>query len=114
MKIVKHSDTCTVGSAADSVKLTVTFRGANTGVFEVNRSGIILKPKPDGSVPLGKAKTLPGTSILVKTLVNQVGPGTFFEVDYVLHGTTCGPFTVQDSFDAGDLNATVRETIKFS
>ena len=114
MKTVKHSDTCSIGSLVDNVKLTVTFRGANTGVFEVNRSGNILKPNPDGSVPLGKAKTLPGTSILVKTLVNQVGPGTFFEVDYVLHGSTCGPFTVQDSFDAADPDATVRETIKFS
>jgi hypothetical protein len=114
MKTVRHSDTCTIGSAVDKVKLTVTFRGAHTGVFEVNRSGNILKPNRDGSIPLGKADALAGSSILVKATVNQVGPGTFFELDYVLHGTTCGPFTVQDSFDAGDRIAVVRETIKFS
>ena len=114
MKTIAHDDTCSVGSSVDDVKVSVTFRGAHTGVFEVNENGNILRPNSDGTVSLGKANTLPGTSILVKTVVNQVGPGTFFEVDYVLQGTMCGPYTVQDNFDAGDPDATVRETIKFS
>jgi len=113
MKTIKHEDTCSVGSAVDEVKVSVTFRGAHTGSFEVILSGDPRPPNADGTVSLGRAGTLSGASVLVKTLVNQIGPGTFFETDYVLQGILCGPFTVQDSFDAGDPNAKVLETITF-
>ena len=114
MNRIDHSDSCSVGSATQPVKVSVTFRGAHTGVFEVIKAGNVLAPDPDGTVPVGDANTLAGTSILVKTIVNQVAAaGPFFEVDYVLQGVTCGPFIVRDSFDAGDPTAQVRETIAF-
>jgi hypothetical protein len=102
MKNISNIDSCTIGSSVDEVKVSVIFRGATTGTFSIERNGIMLPPNPDRTVPLGKANTLPGTSILVRTLVNQIGPGPFLEVDYVLQGTMCGPFNVKDTFDAGD------------
>jgi hypothetical protein len=113
MKTIKHDDNCSVGSAVDDVKVSVTFRGAHTGSFEVILNGDPRPPNDDGTVSLGRAFTLPGASVLVKTLVHQIGPGTFFETDYVLQGIMCGPFTVQDSFDVDDPDAKVLETIKF-
>jgi hypothetical protein len=112
MKNIKQADTCTIGSSVADVKVSVTFKAA-TGVFEVQQAGTILPPSPDGTVSIGKATTLPGSSILVKATINQVGPSTLFEVDYVLQGTNCGSLSVKDSFDTGDPDATVRETINF-
>ena len=114
MKRIDHSDSCSVGTSTQDVKVSVTFRGGHTGAFEVNQSGNILPANPDGTVTVGRADALEGTSILVKTLVNQIAAaGKSFEVEYVLQGVTCGPYTVKDSFDAGDPGATVRETISF-
>ncbi len=114
MKSIAHTDSCSVGGLVSEVKVSVIFRGAHTGVFQVSKSGVILTPNQDGTVSVGKANELIGTSILVRTTVNQTGPGVFFEVDYVLQGTMCGPYSVKDTFDAGDPTVMVRETITFN
>jgi hypothetical protein len=114
MKHMANRDSCSIGSVVDDVKVSVTFRGAHTGGFGVERNGNPLQPNPDGTVSLGRADTLRGSSILVVTIINQIGPTQSFEVDYVLQGTTCGPFTVRDTFDDGDPDVTLKETIGFN
>ena len=114
MKNISHADSCSVGSSVDAVKVSVTFRGAHTGSFEVERNGNILPPNADGTVSVGAASTLRGSSILVTTLVTRIGPGTLFEVDYVVQGAMGGPFTVQDSFASNDPDVTLEQTITFN
>ena len=113
MKNVTHSDSCSVANVLGEVRVSVTFRGTHTGSFRVEVDGNPVQPNADGTVTVGTATTLKGASVLIVTVVNQVGPTKFFELDYVMQGTLCGPFTVQDTFDDGDPNATVRETIRF-
>ena len=114
MKNLAHADSCSIGSVMDDVKVSVTFRRAHTGVFRVEQNGNPVKPNADGTVSVGRADRLRGSSILVVTTINQIGPTQSFEVDYVLQGTMCGPFTVQDSFDVGDPDVTLKETIGFN
>jgi len=114
MKNISHMDSCSIVNVLTDVKVSVTFRGTHTGSFRVELNGNPVQPSPDGTVTLGNAAALNGASVLVVAVVHQVGPTKFFELDYVLQGTLCGPFTVQDTFDAGDPNATVRETIRFN
>lgn len=113
MKHITHRDACTIGSAVDEVRVSVTFRGGTTGVFDVEQDGVSMPADVDGTVPIGRVNTLPGTSILVTVTVNQISGSRFFEVDFVLQGTTCGPFTVQNTFADGDPVAEVSETIRF-
>ena len=113
MKKISHSDSCAIANVLGKVRVSVTFRGTHTGSFRVEVDGNPVQPNPDGTVTVGTAATLKGASVLIVTVVNQVGPTKFFELDFVIQGTLCGPFTVQDSFDDGDPDATVRETIRF-
>jgi hypothetical protein len=113
MKIIPSSDTCSIGSAVDDVKVSVVIRNGHVGGFKVLRNGNPIQPNPDGTVSIGKATTLPGTSIQVVTNITQFAPNIFIEADYILQGTTCGPFVVQDTFDTGDPKAEIDETIKF-
>jgi hypothetical protein len=113
MKKITHADTCNPDNIVGEAKLSVTFRGTHTGSFLVERNGVPLPPNPDRTVTLGNAAALRGASVVVLTTVTQIGPTKFFEVDYVLDGAVCGPFTVQDTFDDGDPDADVREQIRF-
>jgi hypothetical protein len=113
MKNMVHTDSCSIGSSVDDVKVSVVFRGAHTGGFRVEKDGNPIQPNGDGTVSVGKADTLRGSSILVVTIINQIGPTQLFEIDYIVQGVACGPFVVQDSFDTGDPDVTLKETIKF-
>jgi hypothetical protein len=113
MKKITHTDTCSPNNIVGEARLSVTFRGTHTGSFMVERNGLPLPANADRTVTLGDAAALRGATVLVLTNVNQIGPTKFFEVDYVLEGAVCGPFTVQDTFDDGDPNADVREQIRF-
>jgi hypothetical protein len=113
MKHIANSDTCTIGHIESDVKLSVTFRGTHTGAFRVELDGAPVQPNADGTVTLGRSTALKGARARIVTVVSQIGPAQFFELDYVLQGTLCGPFTVQNTFDDEDPNATVRETITF-
>jgi hypothetical protein len=113
MKRISHADSCAIANVLGKVRVSVTFRGTHTGSFRVEVDGTPAQPNSDGTVTVGTAGTLKGASVLIVTLVHQVGPTKFFELDFVVQGTLCGPFTVQNSFDEGDPDATVRETIRF-
>ena len=113
MKRISHADSCGIADVLGTVRVSVTFRGTHTGSFRVEVDGNPVQPNPDGTVTVGTAAILEGASVLVVTIVHQVGPTPFFELDYVVQGTLCGPFTVQDSFDDDDPDATVKETIRF-
>ena len=114
MKNISHADTCSAANVLTEAKLSVIFRGTHTGSFRVELNGTPVQPNPDGTVTLGNATALNGKAALVIAVVHQVGPTKFFELDYIVQGTLCGPFIVQDEFDDGDPNAIVRETIRFN
>jgi hypothetical protein len=113
MKKITHSDSCAIANVLARVKVSVTFRGTHTGSFRVEVNGNPVQPNADGTVTVGTAATLKGASVRIVTVVHQIGPTKFFELDYVIQGTLCGPFTVQDVFDDDDPDVTVRETIRF-
>lgn len=113
MKRISHTDSCAIANVLGKVRVSVTFRGTHTGSFRVEVDGNPVQPNADGTVTVGTAATLKGASVLIVAVVHQAGPTKFFELDFVIQGTLCGPFTVQASFDDGDPNATVRETIRF-
>lgn len=114
MKQIAHADTCTIGSAVDDVKVSVIIRNGHAGGFAVLKNGNPIQPNPDGTVTIGNATTLRGTSILVVTNIVKFAPTVFIEVDHIVQGTTCGPFVVQDQFDNGDPRAEIDETIQFA
>jgi hypothetical protein len=113
MADVRKAGTCLIGSATGSVAVALRIEGGHVGVFSVVRSGSPLPHSPNGTVPLGNATTLLGTTITVSTTLTKVAAGSQFNVKVQLRGLRCS-VEAPGSFAAGATTAVVDVTVAFN
>ena len=113
MADVQKAGTCQIGSATGPVAVALKIEGGPVGVFSVVRSGSPLPHSPTGTVPLGNANTLLGTTITVSVTLTNVAPGSQFNVKVQLRGLKCS-VEAPGSFATGATTAVVDVTVTFN